>query len=119
MIGPPKNYVAVNNSGQLVSQGEAVGRTGHHTAIHCHFMDGHQSTVRASQRALQSKCFPLGFSQNNGLKEERKKSLFPGNRHVQLEGELNNCREILHKSRINLLDRVVCAFVRMSDKMYE
>lgn len=52
-----KNDVAVNNSGQLVSQGEAVGRIGRHTAIHCHFMDGHQSTVRASQRALQSKCF--------------------------------------------------------------
>lgn len=67
-----KNNVAVNNSKQLVSHGEAVGRTGHHTAMLCHFMEGHQSTVSVTQKALQSKCFPLGFSQNNGLKEQRK-----------------------------------------------
>lgn len=66
-----KINVAVNNSKQLVSHGEAVGRKGHHRATLCHFMEGHQSTVRASQRALQSKCFPLGFSQNNRLKEQR------------------------------------------------
>lgn len=88
-----KNNVAVNNSKQLVSHGEAVGRTGHHTAMLCHFMEGHQSTVRAIQKALQSKCFPLGFSQNNGLKEGRKAGSFPANRHVELqEGGLDNCR---------------------------
>lgn len=62
-----KNNVAVNNPGQLVSQGEAPGCTDCHTAILCHFMDGHQSTVNPIQRALQSKCFPLffGLSQND------------------------------------------------------
>lgn len=54
-----KNNVAVNNSGQLVSQGEAPGHTGCHTAILCHFMDGHQSTVKPIQRTLLSKCFPF------------------------------------------------------------
>lgn len=94
-----KNNVAVNNSEQLVSHGEAVGRAGHHTAVLCHFMDGHQSTVRASQRALQSKCFPLGFSQNNGLKEQRGAGQLPAYKHVQLQGGVENRKEILHEAR--------------------
>lgn len=99
-----KNNVAVNNSKQLVSHGEAVGRAGRHTATLCNFMDAHQSTVSVSQRAPQSKCFPLGFSQNNRLKEQRKANYFPANRHVELqEGGHSNHMEILHKARINLL----------------
>ncbi len=46
-----KNNVAVNNSGQLVSQGEAPGRSGRHTTTLCDFMDGHQSTVRRLKEA--------------------------------------------------------------------
>lgn len=51
----------------------------------------------------QSKCFPLGFSQNNRLKEQRKANYFPANRHVELqEGGRYNHMEILHKARMNL-----------------
>lgn len=114
-----KNNVAVNNSKQLVSHGEALGRTSHHTAMLCNFMDAHQSTVRVSQRAPQSKCFPFGFSQNNRLKEQRKADYFPANRHVGLqEGGLYNRRVIFHKARMNLVSRVlpVCwaGFVSLS-----
>lgn len=99
-----KNNVAFNNSKQLVSHGEAVGRAGRHTAMLCNFMDAHQSTVSVSQRAPQSKCFPLGFSQNNRLKEQRKANYFPANRHVELqEGGRYNHMEILHKAKMNLL----------------
>lgn len=67
-----KNNVAVNNSGQLVSQGEAPGCTDCHTAILCHFMDGHQSTVNLIQRALQSKCFPLSAFPRMTVREEER-----------------------------------------------
>lgn len=67
-----KNNVAVNNSGQLVSQGEAPGCTDYHTAILCHFMDGHQSTVNPIQRALQSKCFPFSAFPRTTVREEER-----------------------------------------------
>lgn len=104
-----KNNVAFNNSKQLVSHGEAVGHTGYHTAMLCHFMDGHQSTVRASQRALQPKCFPFGFSQNNRLKEHREAGKSSANRHFeQQEGGLDNHRGNLDKARMNLF-KWVCS----------
>ena len=69
-----KNNVGFNNREQLVSHGEVVGRTGRHTARLCDVADGHQSTVRPFLRSCPpSKCFPLGFSQNNGLKEQAKR----------------------------------------------
>lgn len=98
-----KNNVALNNSKQLVSHGEAVGRAGRHTALLCNFMDAHQSTVSGSQRAPQSKCFPLGFSQNNRLKEQRKANELPANGHGELqEGGRCSHMEVLHRARMNL-----------------